>query len=176
MATIPSTLAFFFAETKCDTITSCRKGAILIDPHKCSIAPIPALPFPCFRLPFIMLNTKELSAHIAAALTDAKAFDVTIIDVRGLTDITDQMILCSGTSSRHVSALAKQVVEALRKVGAAPASIEGENIGEWILVDYVDVVLHVMKRETREYYDIESLWDERFTRNAGAARKQNDAA
>lgn len=115
-----------------------------------------------------MLNTRELSACIVSALTDAKAIDIQPIDVRKLTDITDQMIICNGTSDRHVKSLARQVIAALAEKNTRPASIEGENLGEWILIDYIDVLVHIMKRETREYYDLESLWDERLLPQAQA--------
>ena len=109
-----------------------------------------------------MLNTRALSADIVSALTDAKAVDIQVIDVRKLTDITDQMIICSGTSDRHVKSLAREVMVALIDQDTSRASIEGEDLGEWILIDYIDVLVHVMKRETREYYDLESLWDNRL--------------
>lgn len=109
-----------------------------------------------------MLNTRALSACIVSALTDAKAVDIQVIDVRKLTDITDQMIICSGTSDRHVKSLARQVMTALIEKDTSRASIEGEDLGEWILIDYIDVLVHIMKRETREYYNLESLWDNRL--------------
>lgn len=109
-----------------------------------------------------MLNTSALSAYIVSALKDAKAVDIQVIDVRKLTDITDQMIICSGTSDRHVKSLAREVMTALIDQDTSRASIEGEDLGEWILIDYIDVLVHVMKRETREYYDLESLWDNRL--------------
>lgn len=112
-----------------------------------------------------MLDTKDLSAHIVAALEDAKAVDIKRLDVRKLTDITDQMIVCHGTSTRHAGAIARQVMDALRATRTSPASIEGEDLNEWILIDYIDVLVHIMKRETREYYDLESLWDNRLARN-----------
>ena len=109
-----------------------------------------------------MLNTRALSAYIVSALKDAKAVDIQVIDVRKLTDITDQMIICSGTSDRHVKSLAREVMTALIDQDTSRASIEGEDLGEWILIDYIDVLVHIMKRETREYYDLESLWDKRL--------------
>ena len=109
-----------------------------------------------------MLNTRALSAYIVSALKDAKAVDIQVIDVRKLTDITDQMIICSGTSDRHVKSLAREVMVALIEKDTSRASIEGEDLGEWILIDYIDVLVHIMKRETREYYDLESLWDNRL--------------
>jgi ribosome-associated protein len=109
-----------------------------------------------------MLETSLLSSLVVSALEEAKAVDIKVIDVRKLTDITDQMIVCNGTSDRHVMALARQVMDTLAAQDTRPASIEGEDLGEWILLDYIDVLIHIMKRETREYYDLESLWDTRL--------------
>jgi len=109
-----------------------------------------------------MLETSQLSSQAVSTLEEAKAVDVKVIDVRKMTDITDQMIVCHGTSDRHAKALARQVMDALATQDTRPASIEGEDLGEWILLDYIDVLIHIMKRETREYYDLESLWDTRL--------------
>ncbi len=109
-----------------------------------------------------MLETSQLSTLAVSALHDAKAIDIKVIDVRKLTDITDQMIICHGTSDRHVLALARQITDALADKDTRPASIEGEDLGEWILIDYIDVLIHIMKLETREHYDLESLWDPRL--------------
>lgn len=109
-----------------------------------------------------MLETSQLSALAVSTLSDAKAIDIRVIDVRKLTDIADQMIICHGTSDRHVLALAGRVTDALSDQDARPASIEGEDLAEWILIDCIDVLIHIMKRETREYYDLESLWDPRL--------------
>ena len=117
-----------------------------------------------------MLETSQLSALAESALHDAKALDITVIDVSNMTDITDQMIICHGSSDRHVKALARQVMDALADQHTRPASMEGEDSGEWILIDYVDVLVHIMKRETREYYDLESLWDVRLAKSHQQAR------
>ncbi len=109
-----------------------------------------------------MLDTNDMCARIATVLDNAKAIDIKQLDVRSLTDITDEMIICHGSSGRHVSALAQQVTDGLRTFNVSPASIEGEDLGEWILIDYIDVLVHIMKREVREYYDLESLWDKRL--------------
>lgn len=110
-----------------------------------------------------MFDTPELSSLIKSTLNDAKAVDITEIDVRQMTDITDAMIICHGTSDRHVLALARRVTDTLSEQNIKPISIEGEDVGEWILIDYLDVVVHIMKRAAREHYDLESLWDNRLT-------------
>jgi len=109
-----------------------------------------------------MLETSQLSSLAISALEDAKAVDIKVLNVRDMTDITEQMIICHGTSDRHVLALARQVAGALAEQDTRAASIEGDDLGEWVLLDYIDVLIHIMKRETREYYDLESLWDTRL--------------
>jgi len=119
-----------------------------------------------------MLESSQLAALAFSALHDAKAADIKLIDVRCLTDITDQMIICHGTSDRHVRALTHQVTDILAQHDTRPASIEGEDTGEWVLIDYIDVLIHIMKRETREHYDLESLWDTRLTGDAEETEAQ----
>lgn len=121
------------------------------------------------------LDTADLSALILSTLEDAKAVDITRIDVRKLTDITDQMIICHGTSDRHVAALARQLVNTLSSAGVSAASIEGDDVKEWILIDFNDVFVHIMKREAREYYDLESLWDQRLSRASAAESHATEA-
>ncbi len=121
-----------------------------------------------------MQDANTLSALIVKTLEDAKAVDVVQIDVRELTDITENMIICHGTSDRHASALAQIVMKATLAEGVRAASIEGDDTGEWVLIDYMDVLVHIMKREAREYYDIERLWDERLSKRS--ARKDTTIA
>jgi len=121
-----------------------------------------------------MQDANTLSALIVKTLEDAKAVDVVQIDVRELTDITENMIICHGTSDRHASALAQIVMKATLAAGVRATSIEGDDTGEWVLIDYMDVLVHIMKREAREYYDIERLWDERLSKRS--ARKDTTIA
>ena len=103
--------------------------------------------------------TNELTALVVAALDDLKAVDVKVLDVRELTSITDNMIIASGNSNRHVRALADSVVERAKKAGQKPFGVEGERSGEWVLVDLEDVVVHVMLPRIRAFYNLEKLWD-----------------
>lgn len=96
---------------------------------------------------------------VTAALDDMKAVDVAVLDVRGLTDIADTMIVASGTSDRHVRSIADRVVERVKAAGWRPLGIEGGREGEWVLVDLSDVILHVMLPRIRELYGLEHLWE-----------------
>lgn len=92
------------------------------------------------------------------ALEDLKGQDIKLLDVRKLTTVTDTMLICTGTSNRHVSSLAQNVVEASKKAGFRPMGIEGKDTGEWVLVDLGDVVVHVMQSQARAHYQLEKLW------------------
>ena len=96
---------------------------------------------------------------VSAALDDMKALDVAVLDVRGLTDIADTMIIASGTSDRHVRSIADRVVERVKAAGLRPLGVEGGREGEWVLVDLNDVILHVMLPRVRELYGLEHLWE-----------------
>jgi ribosome-associated protein len=99
---------------------------------------------------------QEIVLH---ALADMKAVDVRALDVRGLTDFTDTMVVASGTSDRHVKSIANRVVQRCREAGFRPYGVEGERDGEWVLLDLQDVVLHVMLPRTRQFYSLEKLWE-----------------
>ena len=101
----------------------------------------------------------RLTKAAVAAIEDLKGFDVRVLDVRALTTITDVMIVCSGTSSRHVKSIADNVVEKSKVEGARPRGREGYDQGEWVLVDLGGVVVHVMQLSTRAFYQLEKLWD-----------------
>ena len=94
----------------------------------------------------------------AAALDELKAHDVRVLDVRSLTSITDHMVVASGTSDRHVRSIADRLVEKAKQAGKPPLGVEGEDVGEWVLVDLQDVVVHIMQPRAREFYKLEDLW------------------
>ncbi|MFV2032100.1 MAG: ribosome silencing factor [Gammaproteobacteria bacterium] len=101
--------------------------------------------------------TKKLTLK---ALEDLKANEITVLDVRQRANFTDYMIFASGTSSRHVKSIASAVIDAAKHAGQPPYGAEGEDVGEWVLVDLGDVIVHVMLPDTRQFYEIEKLWSE----------------
>lgn len=104
-------------------------------------------------------QAEQISAIITEALDDAKAQNIVSLQVGHLTAVTDYMIICSGTSNRHMRHLAETVVQALQESGQEILSTEGLNSDEWMIVDGGDAVLHVMSVEAREFYHLEGLWD-----------------
>lgn len=104
------------------------------------------------------MTTEQLKELVLKALEDLKAQDVQVIDVREMTSVTDLMIIASGTSDRHIKALADHVVEEVKHSGVQPLGVEGETSREWVLVDLGDVVVHVMHPQTRAFYNLEKLW------------------
>jgi len=104
------------------------------------------------------MNSEKLSALIVAALEDVKAQDIVILDVRKMTSVTDYMIVASGTSNRHVKALIENVADRTREAGHRYIGIEGEEGGEWVLLDLQDALVHVMQPKVRAFYNLEKLW------------------
>jgi ribosome-associated protein len=92
------------------------------------------------------------------ALLDVKAKDILELDVSAISNVADYMVIASGTSTRHIKALADNVAEEARKAGFRPIGVEGERDAEWILIDLGFVVVHVMLPTARKFYDLESLW------------------
>lgn len=104
------------------------------------------------------MKQQELIDLVVNALEERKAQSITVIDVVGKTSVTDTMIIASGTSSRQVASIAENVVEHAKKNHIEPLGIEGNQAAEWVLVDLGDIVVHIMQRETREFYQLEKLW------------------
>jgi len=101
----------------------------------------------------------KLVRLILDTLDDMKAERVTNLDVRHLTTVTDNMIVASGRSDRHVRAIADALLERCEEAGIEPLGVEGQEAGEWVLVDLADAIVHVMLPRVREFYSIENLWD-----------------
>lgn len=106
------------------------------------------------------LDSRTTVQKIAEAAWDKKARDLRALEVRELLQITDYFVICSGTSDRHVGAIADSIEAALKKEGVRPLSVEGKQWGRWICMDYDDVVVHVFYQDVRTLYDLESLWEE----------------
>lgn len=105
------------------------------------------------------MELQKLLDLIVNAVEDMKALDVKVINVQGKTSITDVMVIVTGTSSRHVKSIADNVVEKAKAAGVQPLGTEGEQSLEWVLVDLGDVVVHVMLQQTRDFYNLEKLWE-----------------
>jgi ribosome-associated protein len=110
-----------------------------------------------------------LAELVTTTLADLKAQNVAVLDVRTLTDVTDTIVIASGTSDRHVKSLAGRVLERAKHAGFRALGIEGEREGEWVLVDLQDVVVHVMLPRVREFYALEKLWDGRVGAHPAAS-------
>jgi ribosome-associated protein len=104
-----------------------------------------------------MGNDNQLTEALEAAI-DKKAQDIVVIELRELCSFTDHFIICTGTSTRHNQTIAEGIDERLRKQGVRPLHIEGHSEGDWILMDYVDFVVHIFTARAREFYDLERLW------------------
>ncbi|TXS96595.1 ribosome silencing factor [Parahaliea maris] len=113
------------------------------------------------------MQADQLKQIVESALEDLKAVNTVTLDVTGLTDVMDYLVITSGTSNRHVKSLANNVVMEAKKQGARPLGVEGEGAGEWVLVDFGDVVVHVMLPATRDFYDLERLWTKPEMAGAG---------
>lgn len=104
------------------------------------------------------MQSEQFTRFVTEALGDLKAVNTVTLDVSALTDMMDYLVITSGTSNRHVRSLASHVAAEAKKQGMSPLGMEGENAGEWVLVDFGEVVLHVMLPATRDFYDLERLW------------------
>ena len=104
-------------------------------------------------------SASPLREAVTIALDDMKAVNVRVLDVRGLTDIADIMVIASGNSDRHVRSIAERVVEKAKAAGFRPLGTEGQRDGEWVLVDLQDLIVHVMLPRVREFYGLERLWE-----------------
>ncbi len=120
------------------------------------------------------MSPDELRDLIVASLDDRKGRSILALDVTKLTDVTDYMVLASGTSTRHVRALVESLRETAKRLALRVIGVEGQETGQWVLVDLGDVVVHVMNAETRAFYDLERLWGDpgRGEDEAGAARSK----
>lgn len=107
------------------------------------------------------LKVRDLTEEVARALdlaADRKARDLTVLDLRGLSTATDFFIVGTGNSDVHVRSIADHVIEELKKEGVRPSHVEGLQGGRWVLIDYIDFVVHVFHPAARDFYELERLW------------------
>jgi len=104
------------------------------------------------------MDIRKLQRLVIDALEDVKAQDIEVYNTTGLSDLFDRVILASGTSNRHTRSLASNVAEKVKAAGGGVISMEGEETGDWVLVDLGDIVVHVMQPAVRSYYSLEELW------------------
>ena len=109
-------------------------------------------------------QVEEVRDAIVAALEDAKAQDIKVMDVRGLTDVTEFMIIATGTSNRHVKSIADKLVDSMKKANHRPLGSEGHDEGEWVLIDLDEAIVHIMQADARAFYDLETLWSDELRR------------
>jgi ribosome-associated protein len=109
-------------------------------------------------------DLEAMKLAVVDAIEDIKGFDISVMDVRKLTSMTNYMIVASANSSRQAKAVADNVREKLKEKGFSIRGTEGEKEGEWVLVDLDDIVVHIMVPATRAYYNLEQLWGEAESR------------
>jgi ribosome-associated protein len=115
------------------------------------------------------MRLNKLQKTAVTALEDIKARDITVLDVRKLTSLCDLIVIASADSNRQVKALAHHVRDRLKEAGATIIGIEGEDVGEWVLVDAGDIIVHIMQPSVRTHYNLEELWTAPAPRRRAAA-------
>ncbi len=121
------------------------------------------------------MQPEQIKDHVVSALEDIKGQDIRVLEIGDISDFADYMVVVSGTSDTHVKALAREASDRLRGMDVKPINEDGQELGEWVLVDFGDVVLHVMRPEVRDYYDLEKLWDEDVRKLVEQHREQQEA-
>ncbi|MCS3432134.1 ribosome silencing factor [Klebsiella sp. BIGb0407] len=104
------------------------------------------------------MQGKEFQDFVIDKIDDLKGQDIIAIDVKGKSSITDCMVICTGTSNRHVVSIAEHVVQSARDIGLRPMGVKGINASDWVVVDLGEVIVHVMQEESRQLYELEKLW------------------
>jgi len=121
------------------------------------------------------MQVEELKALVVAALEEIKARDIVVLEVTKLTSLFDYMIVASADSTRQTKALARNIHDRIKAAGGSVIGIEGEQTGEWVLVDVGDIVVHIMQPGVREYYNLEQLWGADAGRRVVPLRRPGDA-
>jgi ribosome-associated protein len=104
------------------------------------------------------MKTKDLLSLVNTALSDLKAQNIQTLDVQGISSITNFMVIASGNSNRHVIGITRHVAEQAKMRGEKPLGVEGEDVGEWALIDLGEIIVHVMQPDIRDFYELEKLW------------------
>jgi len=118
------------------------------------------------------LNSTGMARLAAGAALDKKALDPLVLDLRGISTVAEYFVIVTGTSDRHVQAIAENISEAFGSIGFKALGIEGLREGKWVLLDYGEVVVHVFLEPVREYYDIERLWIDAPRLDLGSAPEE----
>lgn len=122
------------------------------------------------------MELRKLQKVVVEALEDIKGKDIEVINTTKLTSLFDRIVIACGDSNRQVKALARNVQDKVREAGGEVVSVEGEDAGEWVLVDLGDIVVHVMQPAVRSYYNLEELWQTTPTRRQKALEGEQNAA
>jgi ribosome-associated protein len=104
------------------------------------------------------MEAKEIALLCAHFADEKKAKDIEVLELSGLTDISDYFLLATGTSERHVRTVAEHIEKEMKQKGVRPFSMEGHSEGRWVIIDYQSVVAHILLEPLRDLYDLESLW------------------
>ena len=104
------------------------------------------------------MQAEQLRDFVVEQLEEIKAREIKVLEVAEKTSIADYLVICNGTSTRHVKSIAVQLVTSLKERGVNPLGVEGDDVAEWVLVDCGDVIAHIMMPQTRDYYQLEKLW------------------
>jgi ribosome-associated protein len=132
---------------------------------------LPVGPRPERVTPALPYSPEDVLAEVLASLEDDKAEDVVQIDLRGRSDVADYMVICCGRSSRQVASISDKLADRLKQKFKLGAKMEGQDIGDWVLIDGSDVIIHVFRPEVREFYQLEKMW-----MPSAAHRTDTDAA
>ena len=104
------------------------------------------------------MDHETFKQFVIDKMDDLKARDIIDLNVAGKSSVTDTMLVCSGNSKRHVVSIAENVITECKHAGHQPLSVEGQDTGEWVLVDLGEIIVHVMQDEARDFYQLEKLW------------------
>jgi ribosome-associated protein len=115
------------------------------------------------------MQSEALLEIAQTSLEELKARDIRVLDVRNLTTVTDYLLIVSGTSNRHVKSLGNQLIASAKQAGQPPIGVEGQEVGEWVLIDLADIVVHIMQPRVREFYKLEDLWSVGVNGAAGSS-------